>query len=294
MSRRFASFIIAMLFTCCASSAALAATPAEEAYEQGTACLVKAEFAEAMAHYAAAAKAAPDNEQYKQQYMLVRRVITIRKNLQKTTDPERWNSIARALRNFYLTNKVYGEALKLDQQRWDKTPNEEAAVLLAETQLEMNKNAEAATVLAQIAEPKTARTASLRALAQARLKNAEQAKKLADGCPATQDKPDPNVQFDLACAYCLLGDNAAAAKHLVACFEHTKPSLHETLKDYARQRADLAPLVKDKDHASVWDTKSKITESSCSGGTSCGSCPSRGSCSSAGGTDAKNEHKDKK
>ncbi len=65
---------------------------------EGRACLAKADFEGAKKAFKAAAKADRDNDQYRQLYAVVRRVIKIRESLADEQDLEKWATTASALR----------------------------------------------------------------------------------------------------------------------------------------------------------------------------------------------------
>ena len=102
-----------------------------------------------------AARADRENRQYVAQYSLVRQVVELRKRLDAEQDPEQWENMARALRSFYLREGIYREALALDQKVHARLATAATARMLAETQLALDMNGEAAETLASL-EPEKA------------------------------------------------------------------------------------------------------------------------------------------
>jgi hypothetical protein len=259
------------------------AEPKDEAaklFADGKALLVKADFAEALRAFTAAAKADPKNEEYKEESAVLRRIIKIREQLGKEKNGEKWEAAAKSLRAFYYDNDIYSEALTLDRQVHDRLKTAESAAMLAETQLELGKNADAASLLSGLDEDKlTSQARVLLGIAWAREKELDKAQKAAAKLPKA-DEAGPGMLFDMARLASLTGDQSRAAQLLAQCFEATPPSRLASFKAYAKECKDLGDLVKTGAFAKAMETESKVKESGCSGGTSCGKCPLRGGCAS--------------
>lgn len=273
---------------------------AAKLFTEGRALLAKADFDGALRAYEAALQADPKNEEYRMECSILRRVMKIREKLDDQKEVEKWASTARSLRAYYYDNDIYSEALVLDQQVHARLKTAESAAMLAETQLELGKNAEAAALLEGLSSDKlTPQARVLLGIAWARQDQLDEARHAADELPKTNDA-GPGLLFDMARLASLTGEQKKAAELLTCCFEATPPSRLEGFKAYAKQCKDLVALVKTDAFAAVLKTESKVPESKCSGGTSCGKCPLRGGCGSGkdakGGTDGKgscpNEKKD--
>jgi len=251
---------------------------AAASFAEARALLAEADFDSALAAFAAAAKADPQNQEYRSQYALVRRVMNVRKAIEQEKDDARWMATVQALRSFYYDHGIYREALSLDRQRHVRIGGIESATLLAETQLELDMNAETATLLGGF-EPDvlTPRSQALLGITLARLERLDEAKAVARTCAAPEGI-DPGLCFDLARLHCLLGDTEASANLLTRCFQSTLPSRLEDAKNRARTHPDLSTLASTDEFAAALSTLSKMSESSCSGGAGCGSCPSRNTC----------------
>ena len=89
---------------------------AAEAFARGNTLMTKGEFQEALQAFSAAARVERNNQQYMQQFMLVRRVVILRDSLGQERDPRRWQAVAQSLRSFYIGRRLYREALSLDEQ----------------------------------------------------------------------------------------------------------------------------------------------------------------------------------
>ncbi|MDY7109238.1 MAG: hypothetical protein SYC29_11445 [Planctomycetota bacterium] len=251
---------------------------AAASFDEGRALLAQADFEGAAAAFATAAKADPQNQAYRNQYALIRRVMILRDAMEREQDNARWDAMARAIRSFYYDNAVYGEALSLDRQRHVRIGGLESATLLAETQLELDMNDETVSLLDRFErEEQTPRSRTLLGIALARLERLDEAAPIARAC-ALPDGVDPALCFDLARLHCLLGEQEAASRALTRCFRTTLPSRLEAAKQRAEAHPDLRALASSAGFAAVLSTSSQISESSCSGGAGCGSCPSRSTC----------------
>ena len=281
-----------MLLTGCAAALILVSAPfaragatedAAKAFADGKALLAKADFAGAQKAFAAAAKADRDKPEYMQQYAMLRKVILLRDALPRETNAEKWQLMARSLRSYYLQNKVYSEALALDQKVHAKLNNTDSAVSLAQTQLAMGLNADAARLLGAIEEKAaTPESRILLGIALAREKKMDEARAIAAKVDPPADAGS-GLYYDTACLRALTGDTTGALLMLTRAFELTPPSRLDSVKAGAKEDKDLASLVSSPEFAKVMKTESKVKESSCSGGSDCGSCPSRSGCNSAKG-----------
>jgi tetratricopeptide (TPR) repeat protein len=254
------------------------AESAARSFAKGEALLAKGDFAAALQSYAAAAKADPNNQEYVQHYAMLRRVVDMRSRLETERSPDRWEYLAKALRAFYLSERIYQELLKLDQDLHARTGSAESAAQLAETQLAVGQNAEAATILAALEPNKaTAMTQAIRGIALVRTGKAEEAKQIAKDLDVPADA-GPRMAYAAARFYATIGESAKAIQWLQTCFEVTLPSMVDSYKSHAKGCADFASLAATPEFARVLETKSKIPESKCSSGSSCASCPMSGKC----------------
>ena len=273
--------LICMLLACMTSLGADVATTPEQAAEYSRSArelLAQGDFDGALDQLGAAAKADPKHTEHRRELAVLRAVIRARESIVSEVDAARWEQLARALRAYYHEHGIFGEALELDGQLHARLGTAESAAMLAESRLALKRNAAALETLGEFdASALTPRGRSLMALATARLGRADDAARLVREC-TDPGCADAAVMFDLACAHSLLGDQTAAANHLIAAFEHTPPSRLDALKNLARRRADLKPLSQTDLFVPALATKSRVKESGCSGGSSCGKCPSRGTC----------------
>lgn len=265
------------------TSGASVAGPQEDAakaFANGQALLAKADFTGAIQAFKTAVQADKGNQEYRQQYALLRQIMRMRGQIEKEKNPTRWRGMARALRSYYHTHRLFTEALVIDRKIHQQDPTPESAATLAETQLELGMNSEAVETLRTLEDAEaTAQTNVLLGVALARQGKADEAKALAAKV-TPEDDADPPLFFHLASLRALIGDSAGAMRALTASFEATPPSQLEAAKARAKGCPDLAKLVSTTEFAKVLKTQSKIEESKCSGGTSCGSCPKRAGCGS--------------
>lgn len=262
------------------SAAAGGETP-QDAYARGKALLAQGEFEGALAAFTAAARADQSNREYLDQYSLARRVVLLRQRLETEQDPERWAYLARSLHALYCGEGIFSAAIPLAEQIHARLKDEASAVLLAETQLAVNRNAEAAAVLGALDKEKT--TAASRAVlgvALARQGDVQAAREILKAVGLGQDAP-PQARYATARLYALTGHSAEAAAALAACLESVPPSRQAHLREHARRCPDFAALASTAAFAKALQTASKVPESACSGGSGCGSCPMRGNCAKA-------------
>jgi len=269
-----------LAFACCVIGHAAQASDTDTAaarFAQGAAALQKGHFQAAMVDYAAAARAEPANEHYRQQHALLRRILQMRDQLEQETDSEKWEAGALALRSFYHDNGVSDELLALDRRAHARLNTADSAARLADTQLARGDNGAAVDLLGALDESRQSdRTRVLLGIALARTGRLEEAKVIAG--KVNPAGAGPGMLYDVARLRALIGNKEGAMVALTACFEQTRPGRLAAFKDLARADADLAGIVQHEGFAKVLATASKIKESSCSGGESCAKCPSRGKC----------------
>ena len=187
-------------------SATAHADTAERAFAEGNELLSEGSFQEALQAYSAAVRAERTNQQYGQQFLLVRRVIALRGGLDREKDPQRWVAIAQSLRSFYVSQGIYPEALSLDETIHARLNTAYSAGQLAETQLAMGKDAEASRVLSALAPEKaTTGTQALLAVALARQGQADEARKIGEKAMAPDDA-GPGTLYSLARMHAVVGD----------------------------------------------------------------------------------------
>ena len=250
----------------------------EQAFSKGEVMLAEGDFQGALAAYSAAVQAAPENQEYLQHFMLLRRVMDLQQALDEEKDPQRWAYVARALSSFYLSEGIYSQALTLNRQVHARLKTASSAVMLAETALAMNRNAEAAEALRNLASNEmTASTQALLGVALARQGKLDEAGQVA-GSVALLDNAGPGTMYRFARLHAVTGNSAQALSALGRCFESLPPSRLAGFKHHATRCPDFAGLVSTAGFATVLQTESKVPESKCSGGSKCASCPMRGGC----------------
>ena len=252
---------------------------AEDAAHQGDQLLAAGDFTGAMKAYATAARTDRSNGRYLQQYVMTRRVVELRTRLDAEKDGRKWEATARALHAFYVNNDIHQEALKLGTVLHERLGSASSARWLAESQLALGKNAEAAETLSAL-DPTiaTPSTQALYGVALAREGKTEQAREIAE----LIELPDAAGAGMLLCAARLqaaTGQTDRAAQLLTRSFQSTPPSRLPLVKQRVRSMADFSELDENDALARAMKTVSKVSESSCSGGSKCATCPSRGGCS---------------
>ncbi|MFH1923671.1 MAG: hypothetical protein ABIP48_27745 [Planctomycetota bacterium] len=275
VSRLFVGVAFGLALFC---SVTAHAETAEQAFIRGNTLLAKGSFEEALQAYSTAVRAERTNQQYGQQFMLVRRVTALRESLDRERDPQRWLRIAQSLRSFYISQGIHSEALSVDEKIHARLNTASSAGQLAETQLAMGRDAEASQALSALApEQATTVTQALLAIALARQGQVGEARKIGEGI-ARPGSSDPGTLYVLSRMQAIVGNDGAALGLLTRCFEAVPPSRLGDLKMHAKQNPELAALASTDGFATAFQTESKVAESKCSEGSSCAGCPMRGGC----------------
>ena len=276
------TLLLSLVIASVASVPALGAR-ADGAFAQGNTLLAQGNLPGALQSYAVAVRADRDNQQYRQRFMLVRQALSLRKQLGVEKNPQRWQQMAQALRSFYASQDLQAQALAIDVQIHKRLATADSAVQLAQTQLALEMNAEAAATLRALGRKKaTPATEALRAVALARQGEIDEAIDIALKADAATDA-DPGTLYNLARMHAAVGNNDQALALLTSCFEAVAPSRLDALKLHTRGCADFGELASTAGFAEAMQTQSKVAESKCSGGSSCAGCPMRSKCPSKGG-----------
>lgn len=268
--------ILGIIF--CVGPTRVLAETAAESFARGETLLAKGDFAGAMESYAAAARADLDRREYVQRYAMTRRVVELRSRLAAEQDRNRWEQIARALRAFYLQERIYPELLKLDQQAHARLGSADSAAALAETQLTVSENAAAEITLSAFqADKATPMTQSLLGIAMARNGRKDQAKPIAEKLQLPDDA-EPGLLYAAARLHASAGNSDKAISLLQKCFETTLPSQLDGFKTHVKACPEFVAMVSTPTFAQVMNVESKKSESKCSGGSGCAGCPMSGKC----------------
>jgi tetratricopeptide (TPR) repeat protein len=250
----------------------------QESSARGKTLLAKGDYDGALAAYAAATRALPGDQEYRDQYSTLRRIVQLRARLRIEKEPQQWEYIARALHNLYVGHGRLGEAASLARELHTRVKAESSAILLAETELNLNRNAVAAEVLTSLDKGKsTAASRVLLAIALARQGKMDLAREVTRSVSAA-DSTDPGMTYMMARLYALIGNSVEATASLSRCLESLPRSRQDGVKNHARQCSDFANVVGSPEFKQALNAESKVGESECSGGSGCGNCPMRGGC----------------
>jgi hypothetical protein len=254
------------------------AETAAESFARGETLLAKGDCAAALQSYAAAARADRNNPEYVQHYAMLRRIVDLRTRLETEQNPQLWEQMARAVRAFYASERVYAELLMLDRRMHSRLGSGESATMLAETQLAMGEHADAAQTLSALPPAKaTAMTQALLGIALVRSGKTDEAKQIAEKLTLPADAR-PGLTYAAARLYAGIGNSARSLELLGACFETTLPSMLDGFKAHAKDCSEFAAMASSPEFTQALKTKSKLSESKCSGGSSCAGCPMSGKC----------------
>ena len=97
--------------------------------------------------YRAALLESPEHPAYARRAAILKRIVRLRRFLASEQPPGKWAVGAATLHAFYLDEGLADHALELDRLAHARGNNPGTAIRLAETLLELNRNAEARTVL---------------------------------------------------------------------------------------------------------------------------------------------------
>lgn len=251
-----------------------------KAYEQGSALLAKGDLEGALAAFAEALKAPGAKPEYRTTFLRVRAVLKMQSAIAGERDREKWWKMAARLRNFYYNLRLYEKLLGLAREMHERKPSASTATLVADALLILDRNAEAEKTLAGVEPSKLSQQGRvLLGVAKARQKaKIDEAKTILDGLDVTGNL-SPRFLLDVARLEVLCGDIDGAMATLTTAFEKTSPKGIKGFKAFAKSAPDFSRVPAER-FLKVLETESKVTASSCSGGSSCGSCPKRGSCGS--------------
>ena len=270
-------------------SFALAKEDPETIFAQGRILLQQGDFDGALQAFTHAARTSPKHEMHRQQAALLQRVIKIRERFDQIEDSEQWLQTSRALHTYYHDNKIYTEALNLDQQVHERLNNAESAAKLARTQLALKLNADVVQLISDLDDNQvTPETTTLYGIALARQGRTDEAKALANEIELSKESA-AELAFDFARLQALIDNEKDALKWLASSFKSTLPSRLEAVKIAAQESPDFSALAGSDAFAAVLKTESQVKESGCSSGKSCGKCPSRSKCSSANNKEKSNQ-----
>ncbi|MBU1698576.1 MAG: hypothetical protein KJ970_04355 [Candidatus Eisenbacteria bacterium] len=272
------SVILSILAVTFLTPFAASAKTAEEAFAMGTQRLSKGDFSGAYEAYGEAVEIDGSKTEYRQEQAILHRVMKIREDIKSEKDPEIWERMAQSLRGYYYTKEIYEEALDLDLMVHKKIDSVLSATQLAETYLQLNKNADAEKILAGVDEASALPYGRLLyGIALGRQQKIELAKKVLENVEIPEAAA-PGMLYQSARLYALTGNDSGAAAYLTRTLESIPPSRIETARRQIMACKDFAGLLNNPVFTKALETQSKVSESGCSGGTSCGNCPSRQSC----------------
>ncbi len=287
MMSRIASLVILLGLLSAATAGLAAAGPAEDAaaaFDRGTALLDQGSFDTALEAYAEASRLDPANDTYRSEEAILRRVIALRGELAGGADAAKWDRVAPGLRAYYYSKGLHAEALELDRAYHERVGSAGTAGMLAESLLQLDRDAEAVEVLSAQQDEKLNDVARmLLGVALARSGDVARAQQIAADVKVPAEAM-PAIHVLRARLLAGVGAEDAALGELRQAFEATPPTLLAGVKENVQAQRDFSTMAAGAGFAEVLRTESKVTQSSCSGGSSCGACPSRTSCGASGKT----------
>ena len=244
------------------------------AYRAGLTSLKNGELNQALASFRQAAAKNPRNAEYTQEFLVLRQVITMQSQLDRTPAAT-WNATAQRLRTYYDQKGADSLLLELDRKIYAKFPTADNAARLAES-LTANDQADEATGLLSNLSNKSPHTQAVLGLASLKKGNKDEAQKIA--ASVADSTLTPAAMLRLARLEAGLGEKDKAVSTLKTLFEQLPKSQQTSARELCKKAPEFASLQSDTAFAVVLQTPSKVTESACSGGSSCGTCPMRSQC----------------
>jgi hypothetical protein len=232
----------------------------------------------ALNEYAAAAKADPQEEYYRQQYVFLQRVTKMQSLLTTELNIEKWKSYAKAVRGYYYYKGYYTLALQIDLKAAGKFKNVDYAANALETLLLAGKNADAAKFAEQnIFTDKSVRYQTLNLVLEAANGHAAKA---VESLKVIKIDPNSNYKsyFDSARIYSAANDKDKTLSNLKSFIENSPPTEHNSAKTMIVKSTSFSALQGSDELKMVLETASK--GKICTPGSKCKSCKTKGRCSS--------------
>lgn len=258
-----------------------------KAFERGLALIKKSNMKEALKAFGEALQVEEDNMLYRQEYMLLRRAISLGDAMAEEKDQDRWMGMASWLSNYYFYYGADKALFPLAKKLHQHQKTEASAVMLAEAHMALGRYAKAEAVLTAMPADKLASQGrAVLGIALARQKKMDAARQsLKQVKPAEQ--PGTRILFDIARLQVQTGDVAGGLKRLSTAFELTHPGQLAWFKGFAGGHRDFAAVAKHPLMKQALATASKMQVSACSGGASCSSCSQSSTCPSKAGQNEK-------
>ncbi len=249
-------------------------------FAKGADLLRRGDLNGALDAYALACQLDEEKVEYKQKYMSLKKVLSLRESLAAEQDPEQWSKAATALRNFYASNRLYADMLALARQIHERKQTAGSATVLADALLNMEEDAEAVELLAsQPQADLTPQAQVLLGIGLGRQKKLDEANAMLERI-VLPEPAMPRLLCDVARLEVLCGKVDEGMAHLTKALESTSPRGITMFREFVAGLPEFKALPESASFETVLATESKVTESSCSGGADCGSCPSKSGCSS--------------
>jgi hypothetical protein len=234
----------------------------------------------ALLEYASAAKANPQEVYYRQQYGILQRVTKMQSLLKTETNPEKWQSYAKAIRGYFYSKGYYSVSLPIDIEAAGKFNTGEYAANALETLLLTGKNDEAAKFAAdKKPADKTVRYQTLALVSEAYTGKTKEAVENLQTVKI-DPKADYESYFDYARIYNAANDKEKTLSNLKVFLESTPPTEMPSAREMIIRSGGFASLSGSDDFKKVLATESKVVQSGCTGGSSCGSCKLKDKCPS--------------
>ncbi len=242
-------------------AATLPDTPAVKAMQSG-------DYAEALKLLPAETAANPKDTALKQLYGTLKRVTQQEAMFAQETNPESALKTGRALRSFYYARNHFDKALAVDQKLYELAPGEATLAALGATELNLDKNKEAAATFGKMDLAKASNGIRLcAALAAARTGDTERARKILATVDSTKFKS--NSERLLHCRVLgVLGDSAAVGAAVAKLMEQTPADEHAGLKKHIEASSDFKSVGAAAFRKAL-ETPSQVKEEDCA------NCPNR-------------------
>jgi len=233
--------------------------------------------------FAKAAREDPSSQYYMDQFAALRNIIKRNKSLAVETNPKKWKSNAKVVRDYYYSKGLYLQALELDQRALERYPDTQFTVNQLEDLLLLGQDEQATELMKNKSVPSLSDQARMPTLKLVWFAHTGRVDQALTGVESTtvDPKQTPRALLDLARVHAVAENNTMAMTCLTQFLEHTAPSELAAMRAMIGQCSEFQPLQGSDAFQKVLKTESKIPQSNCADDSQCNTCSLKGKCSSS-------------